>query len=193
VAAKIRPALFGLLAVALLAGVVMLIARRPAGQPVEIRPPPPTPTIAPMRVHVSGEVVRPGVYAFQAGSIVQDAVEAAGGPTGLADLESLNLAAPLAEGQQVFVPAVGEPPLPDGESQTFERSSLPSPDARININTATAEELEALPEIGPVMAAKIVAYRTTHGPFETIEDIQDVDGIGPKTFEAIKDLIEVGG
>jgi competence protein ComEA len=163
----------------ILAGGVVLIARRPAGRPVELPPPPATATPAPVRVDVTGEVASPGVYTLPPGSLVQDALAAAGGPTDDADLTRLNLAEPLIDGEQIIVPAQGQQP-----------SAMP-PGSKLDINTATAEQLEALPQIGPVMATRIVDYRAEHGPFRTIEGIMDVSGIGPKTFEAIRDLITV--
>jgi competence protein ComEA len=171
----------------ILAGGVVLIARRPSGQPVELPPPPATSTPAPVRVDVSGDIAAPGVYTLPPGSIVQDALTAAGGPNDDADLTRLNLAEPLSDGEQILVPARGQTNTPSPGQQP---NSL-SPGEKLDINTATAEQLEALPEIGPVMAARIVDYRTEHGPFRTIEEIMDVSGVGPKTFEAIKDLVTV--
>jgi competence protein ComEA len=140
---------------------------------------------------VAGEVAAPGVYALPPGSIVQDALNAAGGPAGDADLARLNLAAPLAEGQQVYVPAQGETlPVASGSSAAAGGQQA-APSGPINVNTATAEELEALPEIGPAMARAIVEYREEHGPFEAVDDLLEVQGIGPKTLEAIEALITV--
>ena len=151
----------------------------------------PTPTLAPIRVHVSGAVRQPAVYELSPGSIVQDALDAAGGPVPDADLDCINLALELRDQQQVYVPRQGETnPLPpvsggasDGEGSVGEL---------INVNTATTVELETLPRIGPVTAQRIVEYREANGPFETIEDIQNVPGIGPATFEGLKDLTTVG-
>ena len=146
-------------------------------------------TPAPLRVHVSGAVRQPDqVYMLPPGSIVQDAIEAAGGPTGEADLERINLALELADQQHVHVPEKGEenaPPAVSGGEADGAASEI------VNINTATQPELETLPGIGPVTAGKIIAYRESHGPFARIEDIDDVPGIGPATFEGLKDLIRV--
>jgi competence protein ComEA len=151
----------------------------------------PTPTPHPLRVYVSGAVQNPAVYQLPRGSIVQDAIDAAGGPLSDADLARLNLALELRDQQQVHVPREGEadppPAISGGES---ERMGVAG--GAVNINTATANELETLPGIGEVTAQRIIDYRETNGPFETIEDIQDVSGIGPKTFEGMKDLITVG-
>jgi competence protein ComEA len=147
----------------------------------------PTSTPAPIRVHVSGAVGQPDVYELPAGSIVKDAVEAAGGPTDSANLDGVNLAVELHDQQQVYVPRQGEtvPMAPATEDE----GAASGP---VNINTATAAELETLPGIGPKTADTIVEYREANGPFETIEDIMDVPGIGEGTFEKIKDRIAVG-
>lgn len=151
----------------------------------------PTPTAAPIRVHVSGAVRRPAVYELEPGSIVQDAVEAAGGPSSEADLDCINLAVELDDQQQVHVPRQGEmsqpPPLSGGESE-----SKGAAGTLVDINTATVAELETLPRIGPAIAQRIVEYRETNGPFASIENIQDVPGIGPATFEGLEELITVG-
>ncbi|MFW6115972.1 MAG: helix-hairpin-helix domain-containing protein [Chloroflexota bacterium] len=159
--------------------------------PVPTATPPPTPTPHPIRVYVSGAVQNPAVYGFPIGSIVQDAIDAAGGPLADADLTRINLALELRDQQQVYVPREGDPhPLPavsGGQSETEGSTG-----GVININTATAKDLEALPGIGEVTAQRVIDYREANGPFETIEDIQNVAGIGPKTFEAIREMIAVG-
>lgn len=151
----------------------------------------PTATPAPMRVYVSGAVRRPDVYALPRGSIIRDALAAAGGATSDADLDCINLALEVQDQQQVYVPRRGEasPPAPGASGGASVRGTT---GGKININTATAAELETLPRIGPTMAQRIVDYREANGPFKTIEDIQNVPGIGPTTFAGIKDLITVG-
>lgn len=150
-----------------------------------------TPTPAPIRVYVSGAVQQSAVYELPVGSIVQDAVNAAGGPSPDADLDHINLAVELRDQQQVYVPRQGEtnppPPILGGGASGGETTS-----AQVNINTATATELETLPRIGPTTAQRILDYRDANGPFATIEDIQNVSGIGPATFEGFKDMITVG-
>jgi competence protein ComEA len=150
----------------------------------------PTPTLAPIRVHVAGAVRQPAVYELPPGSIVQHAVAAAGGPSPDADLNGINLALELRDQQQVHVPCQGEanppPPVSGGAP-----GGGGSTGALVDINAATAAELETLPRIGPTMAQRIIAYREANGPFGAIEDIQDVPGIGPATFEGLKDLIGV--
>jgi competence protein ComEA len=169
----------------------------PPGTPIVLSTPIPTPTPlptltpAPIRVHVSGAVRQPAVYELAPGSIVQDAVDAAGGPASNADLDCINLALELRDQQQVYVPRQGEtsppPPVSGGELD-----SGGSTGSLVNINTATTAELETLPRIGPAMAQRIVEYREANGPFAAIEDVQDVPGIGPATFEGLKDRITVG-
>ena len=156
---------------------------------VPTRTPSPSPTPRPIRVYISGAVVRPTVCELPVRSIVQDALAAAGGPTDEADLSCINLALELADQQHVHVPTKGEtvpPPVISGGVSRRQTQGL------VNINTATTSELESLPGVGEVMAQRIVAYREGNGPFEAIEEIQNVSGIGAKTFEALKDLISVG-
>ena len=158
--------------------------------PLPSATPPSTPTPAPIRVHVTGAVCAPAVYKLTPGSIVQDAVEVAGGPAPDADLDRINLALELRDQQQVYVPRQGEadpPPLVSGGEPGEDESAA----KLVNINTAMAAELETLPRIGPTTAQRIMEHREASGPFETIEDIQNVTGIGPATFDGLKDLITV--
>jgi len=180
---------FGFFVLAL-AAIILFQARRPPPQPIllststALPSPAATATPRPLRVYVSGAVAQPDVYTLPPDSIVKDAVLAAGGPTSDADLDRINLALSLANGQQVHVPRVGEESSPV-QSPTGQRGS----GVRININTADAADLELLPGIGPALAQRIVDYRQTHGPFARVEDIMEVSGIGPGTFEKIRELI----
>jgi competence protein ComEA len=145
-----------------------------------------SPTPPPIIVDVAGAVRRPGVYEFTEGERVIDAIERAGGALPKADLSLLNLAAPITDGTQILVPKSGPPvtgtsPAPVGGA----------PAGLININTATATELEALSGIGEVLAATIVEYRTTNGPFAAVDDLLDVSGIGPATLDEIRDQITI--
>jgi competence protein ComEA len=161
-------------------------------QPVRIRAPTPAPTLsatpATVLVHVAGWVRRPGVFELREGDRVVDAIDAAGGPRRGADLGALNLAAVLVDAQQVLVPKRGRPE-PAGTSPST-GSSEASGDL-VNVNTATAADLETLPGIGPVLAEAIVAYRDEHGPFTSVEQLEDVSGIGPVTLAEIRDLVAV--
>lgn len=170
-------------------GAVALRWETPA--PIRIEPPPPTVTAGPIRVYISGAVAQADVYELPPSSIVRDAINAAGGTTNDADLDHLNLAAPLRDGDAVYVPRIGESPTPTLAISSNTDSANPVPQGPININTASQAELETLPDIGEVTARAIIEYRDANGPFPNIEAIQNVPGIGPVTFEKIKDLITV--
>lgn len=184
--------LIGLLVGFILAGALLIVSRLPAGKPIVLEP---APTKAPIEVHVIGAVVRPGVYSFPEGSRVQDAVTAAGGLLAEANPDAINLAAKLEDGEQLDVPyKSGSAPGPSSSApfQVVPTQAPPAPNTDlININTATLEELDSLPGIGPTTAQKIIDYRAQHGPFQRIEEIMNVSGIGPATFDRIKDLITV--
>ena len=174
--------------------IVYLLTRTPPNAPIEIHPPPPTPTRgptatpAPLSVYVTGAVKQPGMVQVESGARVQDAIDAAGGAIADANLENYNLAAALFDGQHLQVPAVGETVPPAAQpGETGGTTAQP-----ININSATAEELIALPGVGEATAAKIVTHRQEHGPFTTIEEIMDVPGIGEGKFNGFKDMITVG-
>ena len=132
-------------------------------------------------VHVVGAVRRPGLFRLRDGARVADAVSRAGGPTRVADLSVVNLAAPLADGQQVLVPRRAPPGTVSGGPT--------SPGAKVSLAIATVDQLDELPGIGPVTAQKIVDWRTTRGPFRSVEDLDDVPGIGPARVEQLRDLV----
>jgi competence protein ComEA len=146
----------------------------------------PTSSPALLIVDVAGAVRTPGVYEFAEGERVVDAIERAGGPRPKADLSLLNLAAPLVDGTQILVPKFG-PAVAGVPGGTAPGSSS----SLININTASATELETLSGIGEVLAATIVEYRTQNGPFASVDDLLDVSGIGPATLEEIRDQVTV--
>jgi competence protein ComEA len=133
-------------------------------------------------VHVVGAVHRPGLFRLEDGSRVADAVTRAGGPTRRADLSAVNLAAPLADGQQVIVPRRG--PL-----GALASGAGAVPGAKVSLAIATVEQLDELPGIGPVTAQKIVDWRASHGPFQSVDDLDDVPGIGPARIEQLRDLV----
>lgn len=177
---------FGLLSGAL----ILVINNRPTGQAIEL---PPLPTASPLVVHISGAVTNAGVYALPGGSRLEDAIRAAGGLSADADTQQMNLAARIADGEKITIPSISPTsapgaPAPETRSQSLPLNGAP---ARVNLNTATLEELDALPGIGETKAAQIIAYREENGPFASIEDIQNVPGIGPKIFETIQDLISI--
>ena len=171
----------GILIGLVLAGAVAVVAIPSRGEPFVLEP---LPTANPFQVYVTGEVLHPGVYAVPAGSRVGQALEAAGGALATAKLDSVNLAAPLKDGQKIAIPALSAD-APAVRSATLSATGL------ININTATLQELDSLPGIGEVKAQQIIAYRDENGAFKSIDEIQDVPGIGPELFEKIKDSITV--
>ncbi len=145
-------------------------------------------------VHVAGSVRIPGVYELPAGSRVDDAVLAAGGPTADADLDAVNLAGWLQDGQQVYVPAVGEtvPPTAAAGTQSGTGTDVGADAGRpIDLNTATAADLEELPGIGPALAERILDWRTENGGFTSVDQLDDVSGIGPATMDRLRDLVTV--
>ena len=156
--------------------------------------PRPTPTVASFIVDVRGAVAKPGVYTLAAGSRVQDALAQAGNLLPNAETRSLNLARKVNDGEQIYVPAVGEatstPPLVFGKSNQS-NAATKTPIGIININTATLEELDVLPGIGPSIAQRIIDFRDQNGAFEQIEDVKKVRGIGDALFGDIKDMITV--
>jgi competence protein ComEA len=159
----------------------------PAAAPGSASPVPSVSDATPIVVDVTGRVRRPGVYEFTTGDRVIDAIERAGGPARNADLPTLNLAAPLVDGSQVYVPAHGEsvPVAAPPGGAGVGGSEL------VNVNTADATALETLPGIGEVLAAAIVQHRTEHGPFGSIDELEDVSGIGPTTLEDLRPLVTV--
>lgn len=188
--------LLGVLAGFVLAGVLIFVSRAPAGQPIVLQP---APTKVPVAVHVVGAVPRPGLYEFAEGARVQDAIDAAGGLLASANVDSINLAALLIDGDQLAIPyqegeapaeAFTQPELPSSTTPETASSNSQSNDV-ININTASLEELDSLPGIGPTIAQRIIDYRAENGPFTVIDEILNVPGIGPSTFDEIKELISV--
>ncbi len=172
--------------------------------PLTATPPPspspePTPTTGPFNVYVSGAVVHPAVYRLPPGSIIDDAVRAAGGFAADADTVAVNLAQPIFDGLQIYVPVLGEiaatpppvsaPPVVDTPGSRMGGITI---GGLININIANQADLEMLPGIGPATAANIIAHREANGPFATIEEIMDVPGIGEGKFATIKELITIG-
>jgi competence protein ComEA len=181
-------AILATVVVAALSGAIaLLVTGRGSGSPgVEIILP--TPTSSPeLRVYVSGAVARPGVYTMADGQRVSDAVDAAGGAGQDAMLSCVNLALRVRDEAHYHVPGAGEPcqagAAPSGET---------GPPAGIDLNSATVDELETLPGIGPARARAMVDYRERNGGFKSTQQVMEVPGIGPAIYENIRDLVYVG-
>jgi competence protein ComEA len=140
-------------------------------------------------VHVAGEVRVPGVYRLTEGDRVIDAVERAGGARQRADLDAVNLAAPVVDGAQVFIPARGEAGSGGASVAGPSPSGAAVAGGPVDINRADAAALDLLPGVGPATAEAIVRHRDENGPFATVDDLLDVAGIGPAKLEALRDLV----
>lgn len=143
-------------------------------------------------VHVAGAVVAPGIHELPPGSRVADAIAAAGGPTPEADPARINLAAPVADGERVYVLTVGEqePTVAVGTAPTGGDGTVPD-GGPVNLNTADAEALDSLPGVGPATAAAILQHRAEVGAFTSVDQLLDVPGIGEAKLEALRDLVTV--
>jgi competence protein ComEA len=144
-------------------------------------------------VHVAGAVRDPGVYRLRAGARVDDAVGRAGGATSRADLSQVNLAAKLEDGRQILVPRrvpAATTAAPAGPSSTTAAGTT-APAVPLNLNTATPEQLDELPGVGPATAQKILDYRQEHGGFGSVEELGEVPGIGDVRLAALRDLVRV--
>ena len=141
-------------------------------------------------VHVAGAVRTPGVYRLRDGERVQDAVRRAGGPRAGADLNAINLAAKVADGQQVVVPRRGAAGAATVSGAGAGEPGGP-PQAPVSLNTATAEQLDTLDGVGPATATKILEYRRQHGGFRSIDDLGEIPGIGPKRLAALRGKVQL--
>ena len=189
-----RVGVAGLLAVLIGAASLWYVRSLPATvaiEPIATGAPPAaaSPSGPSVVVHVTGRVAAPGVYELPAGARLVDAVAAAGGALRNADLAALNLAAPAVDGTQVHVPRVGEV----STVSVAGGSGVAGVDAsgKVNLNSATVAELETLPGIGPALAQRIVDHRTANGPFASVDDLDDVSGIGAATLEELRPLVTV--
>lgn len=196
-----RAGRLGLLLAAALALIVVLATTwvdRPVAEPapgptlpVQVAPAAPAPPAPPPELVISvvGEVARPGLVTVRPGARVADALEAAGGTNEGTDITALNLARRLADGEQLYVAV----PVPPG-ANTGQAEPEPGPgtsSAKVDLNTATEEQLDALPGVGEVMAERIVQWRTRHGRFRSVDQLQDVDGIGDTRLSKLRDLVQV--
>jgi competence protein ComEA len=140
-------------------------------------------------VDVVGAVRRPGLYRLAQGDRVADAVARAGGATRKADLALVNLAALVSDGEQVVVPRRGAPVAAAGAPGGAASGTSGIPTGPVHLNSATIEQLDALPGVGPVTAQKIIAYRQTHGAFTSVDELDAVSGIGPARLDQLRDLV----
>lgn len=162
-------------------------------------------------VHVAGRVAKPGVYELEPGSRVMDAIKAAGGESSNADLEAINLAEKLEDGQQIYIAAKGQVPPPTvsavrggkaaprevkaesvgkSGSSGVEKYKKPG-DGTVSINNAGADELQHLPGVGPAMSQRIIEYRTQNGGFKSVDELDEVKGIGPKTLAKMRPFLRL--
>lgn len=177
--------LAGMLTALAISALLLILLKPRRKYPIELLPPP---TPGPIQVHVAGSVHEPGVYRLEWPAIVEDAVQAAGGPTDAADLDRINLALPLSAGDRVFVPADEASVSTSLQDPIL---AVVDPALQIDINQASLVELEALPGIGPSLAKKIVEYREQHGYFTKVEDLLKVSGIGPAKLEQFQEFVRI--
>jgi competence protein ComEA len=166
---------YGILIGLMIGGVIWLAASRPRGESVVVLS---TPTPGTVTVYVTGAILNPGVYTLPEESRVDAAIKAAGGFLPGAEQENINLAMLIEDGEKIDVPGV------------VDTSHVNA--GRVNINTASLSDLDSLPSIGLTTAQAILDFRLQHGPFISIQDIQKVPGIGPATYDRIKDYITIG-
>jgi competence protein ComEA len=181
-----------LLVVGIVAVLALALGGRAFLRPGKASPSPPlhvarahvAPTTAELYVDVVGAVRRPGLYRLRTRARVADAVQRAGGPTRNAELDLINLAALVADGEQVVVPRRGAAGVAVGAG-----ASPPATSGPVHLNSATLEQLDALPGVGPVTAQKIIDYRTQHGSFDSVDDLDAVPGIGPARLADLRPLV----
>ena len=162
-------------------------ASEPEAAAVPLEPVAEAPARSLLVVHVVGEVRRPGLYRLRDGARIADAVLRAGGALRDADLAAVNLAAPLVDGVQILVPA--RTVAPNGSPAGSAGGAPGVPTGPVSLSSATLEELDQLPGVGPITAQKIVDYRTEHGPFASVDDLDAVPGIGPTRIEQLRELV----
>ncbi|MBC8170235.1 MAG: helix-hairpin-helix domain-containing protein [Anaerolineae bacterium] len=178
---------FVLLVIAISGGLILLVLTRPVPVQITIIPPLPTATLeatftpSPVTIYITGAVKTPPVdtITLPAGSRVEDAISLAGGAADNADLTKVNLAAVLRDGDQVHVPTLGETVA----------IATPNTGGIIFINSATLEELETLPDVGPALAQRIIDYRTANGRINNFEDLDTIEGVGPAMIEGLQELV----
>ena len=194
--ARYRPYLAMMFLFLVVLGGTIWVLRRPEPVALTIITPTPRPSATPASVivDVRGAVAKPGVYTLAAGSRVQDALAQAGDVLPNAETRNLNLARRLNDGEQLYVPLAGEATATPAASPgrgVPSSAATKTPLGKINLNTATLDELDALPGIGPSIGQRIIDYRNQNGAFKQIDDLKKVRGIGDALFSQIKDLVTV--
>ncbi len=179
--------LLGVLSGLAISGVALWLLTAPPQATLTLLPPP---SPEPWLIQVDGAVQRPGLYRLPPGARVNDALQAAGGPRPEADLQQVNLAARLQDGARVWIPRRAETPPPTPSPPAAGWPTSPAT-GKLDLNTATAAQLEALPGIGPALAQRILDYREQHGPFRQVDDLLAVPGIGPTKLEQIRPYVTV--
>lgn len=151
------------------------------------------PAIAELHVHAAGAVLQPGLYRLAPGARVADLLDAAGGPRPDADLDRVNLAAPLQDGERVFVPVAGQevPPVAGGQPAGPSGGAAGTPDVPLDLNSATLDQLDTLPGVGPATGQAILDERERRGGFRAVEDLLEVRGIGEAKLAGLRDLVRV--
>jgi competence protein ComEA len=191
----VAAAVLASLATAVVLGAVLLFVRRDDNAPIQVVLPPSAQSeAAELRVYVKGAVHNPGVYTLRPGDRVEDAIAAAGGATGDANLAAVNLAHRIKDEEQIDIRKVGETGPPGNATDqgpgTPSDCDLPGK-GLIDLNAASVDLLQTLPGIGQVRAEAVVRYREQTGPFRSVEGITNVSGIGPATYESIRELVTV--
>lgn len=174
-----------LLALAVTVGIGVLKGSAAPTESVVLDEDPVTAPAPELYVHVFGAVADPGLYVLREGARIVDVIAAAGGMLDGADEAAVNLARPVADGEQLYVPTVGESAV----AGAAPGAGPVAGDGRINLNTATEAEFDTLPRIGPAMARRIIEWREANGRFTTVEDLLAVPGIGDKMLESLRDLV----
>jgi competence protein ComEA len=177
--------LYGLAIGILSSGVLYLLIAPPQGGKIELLP---LPTQSPYRIDISGQVHEPGVYSLAKGNRWEDVVFLAGGLKEDADINSINLAKKIYDGEKIYIPAIGESIIPSPRRSPSDTTII-SPEYPLDINSATKEQLELLPGIGPKIAEEIIKYRDIHGLFNSPEELKEVTGIGEEIFNSISGII----
>lgn len=141
--------------------------------------------ISKIKIHIIGEVINPGMYELDEGARIYDAVRIAGGTTDVSDINKINLAYELSDGEKIYIPSIFD------EENEYTLSNEEKNSNKININKATSEDLQTISGIGPSLASKIIAYREENGKFNSIEELKNVSGIGDKKYESISQFVVV--